>query len=432
MDFVSMPVKRLDYKDVCALPKPMHKKPIRGLRLARHLVAKLALKDLNKDNFSLSFKDNLNIIKYKESAIYLMNHSSAVDLEIFMKLFKNRMFYLVTTDDAYIGKYFIMRYVCATIPAKKYVMDLSLIDDIKYVSKKYRLPIVMFPEASWCLGSVQSILPESLGGMLKYFKMPVYNLQTFGAYQMCPQYNNAHNDQEKRKVNIHTEVEHLFSKEDLVKFSPDKINKMLKERYTYDHFRWQFNNHIKVDEPFRAKGLHHILYKCPHCKDEGQMSSQGITIKCENCGKEYELTEYGKLQALGFEGCFEFVSDWYYWQEQCVKDLIKANKYFAESKVRIYVARDYKTFYDIGDGHLKQDKRGLTITDMNGNIIYEHLHEKSYSLYVDFHFYGAGDIVSIGNTDMQYYCFTDYASFPVLKARYAAEEAYRLHKLGKD
>lgn len=432
MDFVSMPVKKMNYEDVLALPGLKHQKPVRGFRLIRYLGSKFLLKDLNKENFSYILKSGIQKLNTKEPAIYLMNHSSAVDLEVFTKLFNNKMFYLVGTHDGFIGRKFILRYVCAAIPAKKYVTELNLIDDISYAAKKFKKPIVIFPEASWCLGGVNAILPDSLGGMLKYFKLPVYVVKTFGAYQKSPQYNNAHNKDEMRNVNIHSEVELMFTKENLSSLNPKEINDKLKDIFTYDHFRWQYENHVKVDEKFRAKGLHHVLYKCPHCKTEGQMDSEEITVKCKHCGKEYELTEYGKLKANGFKGAFEFVSDWYYWEEQCVIDDIRNNKYNCKSKVDIYVAKDTKSFYDIGDGYLSQDKTGIKITDLDGNLIYEHLHKSSYSLYADFHFYGSGDIISVGNNDIQYYCFTNYEDFPVLKARFAAEEAYRLFKKGEN
>ena len=61
--------------------------------------------------------------------------------------------------------------------------------------------------------------------------------------------------------------------------------------FSFDNFKWQQENNIKISEPFRADGLNRILYKCPHCMTEGKMIGKGTTIKCEKCNQEYELTE---------------------------------------------------------------------------------------------------------------------------------------------
>lgn len=433
MIFLSLAIKKKKYEDVLALPSPKHKKPARGARFLRYISGVFIEHSLKVNkNFTYTLKPGLDKINPDEAAIYLMNHSSGIDLEILSRLLKERVYYLVGSHDGFVGRYFFLHDIYAGIPTKKNMLDLHLINDINYVAKKYKKPILIFPEASWCLCGVNAILPESLGGMLKYFKLPVYNIKTYGAYQRCPNYSNAFNRRKNniRNVNVTAEAERLFSVEDLARLNPNEINDKLKEAYTYDHFRWQYENHIKVDEDFRARGLHHALYKCPHCNAEGQMESTGTTVRCKNCEKEYELTEYGQLKALGFEGRFEFPSDWYYWEEQCVKDDIQNNSYISKSKARIYVVKDYKAFYDIGEGYISQDRDGIKISYLDGNLMYEHFHKNSYSLYVDFYFFGDdGEFISVGNTDIQYYCFTNYEDFPSLKARFAAEEAYRQIKI---
>ena len=73
--------------------------------------------------------------------------------------------------------------------------------------------------------------------------------------------------------------------------SVEEIQEVLDKEFSFDDFRWQKDNNIVVDEPFRADGLHRILYKCPHCGVEGKMESGGIHLSCTACGKRWELTE---------------------------------------------------------------------------------------------------------------------------------------------
>ena len=52
---------------------------------------------------------------------------------------------------------------------------------------------------------------------------------------------------------------------------------------------------------------------------EGSMSGKGTKLTCQNCGKQYELTEYGYMEALEGETEFPHIPDWYKWQRECVK-----------------------------------------------------------------------------------------------------------------
>ena len=77
--------------------------------------------------------------------------------------------------------------------------------------------------------------------------------------------------------------------------SPSEINERLREAFQYDEYRYQRENGIRITEPYRAEGLHKILYKCPHCKAESKMGSEGAEIFCRECGKRWELGEDGVL-----------------------------------------------------------------------------------------------------------------------------------------
>jgi hypothetical protein len=81
-------------------------------------------------------------------------------------------------------------------------------------------------------------------------------------------------------------MECLLTREDIQGKSVDELDAILDTAFNYDHFRWQQQNKIEINEPFRAQGLERILYKCPHCMAEGKIKSEGVTAKCENCGNE--------------------------------------------------------------------------------------------------------------------------------------------------
>jgi 1-acyl-sn-glycerol-3-phosphate acyltransferase len=67
-------------------------------------------------------------------ALFLMNHSSFIDLEIAASILYPRPFNIVTTLDAFIGKDWLMRQI-GCFPTRKFVTDIGLIKDINYCIK---------------------------------------------------------------------------------------------------------------------------------------------------------------------------------------------------------------------------------------------------------------------------------------------------------
>ena len=52
----------------------------------------------------------------------------------------------------------------------------------------------------------------------------------------------------------------------------------------------------------------------------------------------------------------------------------------------------------------------------------------SDSLYSDFYWYENGDMISIGDVQIQYYCFLKYGENVVARTRLATEELYKMKK----
>ncbi len=157
------------------------------------------------------------------------------------------------------------------------------------------------------------------------------------------------------------------------------------------------------------------------------MVSTGERIRCDRCGVTYRLNEYGELTAEGgAETKFRFVSDWYAWQKECVREEILSDAYEADIPVSLYMLKDYRAFYEVGDGALRHTPTGFHLTGCEGKLDFTQKALSTYGLNVDLFFYEIGDVVSIGNHEALYYCFPKN-HYPVVKLRLATEELYRLH-----
>ncbi len=412
---------KMRYEDVLALPAPAHLKPVRQRLIFRLLLFLLSVWDLWMTRFSYRMIGMEQLGK-GEPCLVLMNHSSFIDLKIAARLMCTRPFHIVCTAGGFVGKRWLMRRI-GCIPTRKFMTDVTLVRDMIYATQELKSSILMFPEASYSFDGTQTPLPDSIGKCLKLLKVPVVMIRTHGAFARDPLYNNL----QLRKVRVSADVEYLLSVQDIAEKSPQELNDILQEKFTFDYFRWQQDNKIRIKEPFRADGLNRMLYKCPCCKTEGQMLGQGTKILCKQCGKTYELTEYGYLSAAEKE-CSDFthIPDWYKWERACVRQELLDGTYHLEVPVAIYIMVNTDSIYQVGEGILKHTKEGFHLTGCDGKLDYRQEPLASYSLYSDFYWYEIGDVISIGDGHTQYYCFPQDSGDIVAKARLAAEELYKL------
>ena len=417
--------KKKSYEQVMSLPKLEPKRPMRQWGLFRLVTLVYGLLELIPLRFRCK-KIGMERLGKQEPCLFLMNHSSFLDLKIAFKLLFGRPYHVVSTQDSFIGKKWMMRpFGC--IPTQKFVSDISLIRDMVYALHELKDSVLMYPEAGYSFDGTAVVLPDSLGKCLKILKVPVVMIRTYGAFSRDPLYNGL----QLRKVPVYAEMEYILSAEDVATKSAAELNEILRQQFTFDQFKWQQDNQICIDEPFRADGLNRVLYKCAHCGAEGKMEGKGTKLICHACGKVYTLTEYGYLQADDGETRFDHVPDWNQWQRQCVREELVQDRYHMDLNVDIYMLVDTKCLYKVGKGRLEHTKEGLHLTGCNGQLDYWQKPHTTYCLNSDFFWYEIGDVIGFGNDKVQYYCFPQNAGDVVAKARLAAEELYKLLKENK-
>lgn len=429
---------KMTYEEALALPQTAHQKPLRQYFIFRLILLLASIWDLWRTRFTYRLI-HMEKLGKNEPCLILMNHSSFIDLKVAARLLCTRPFHIICTLDGFVGKPRLMRLI-GCIPTRKFMTDVTLVRDMVYAARTLKSSILMFPEASYSFDGTQTPLPESLGKCLKILKVPVVMIRTEGAFARDPLYNNL----QLRKVRVSAEVEYLLSPEEIDTKSPQELNEFLKEKFTFDYFRWQQENKVRIREPFRADGLNRMLYKCPHCQQEGEMLGQGTTLTCRHCGNAYELTEYGHLKPLtekndgskapltpiSSERTFTHVPDWYRWERECVREEILSGTYRMEIPVAIYMLVNTKKICQVGEGTLTHSGDGFHLTGCEGKLDYHQEPLSSYSLYSDFFWYEIGDMISIGNERVQYYCFPQGCGDIVAKARLATEELYKIAKNG--
>ena len=411
--------KQSSYSAVMAMEREKHRYPKRQSAAARMILKLASAPEMRATGFSFT-QEGMEKLGRDEPCLILMNHSSFTDLQITSTLFSDRQYHIVCTNDGFVGKNALMRWI-GCIPTRKFEADPLLVKDLRCALVELGSSVIMFPEASYSFDGSETPLPESLGKLIRMLNVSVVTVRARGSFLRDPLYNNL----QKRNVSVSAHVKYLLSPGDTKEKSAQEINGILAGEFRYDHFREQHELGIRITEPFRADGLHRVLYKGPVCGCEGRMLGEGTVIRCLECGGAWELGEDGVLK----DSPYPYVTDWYRWERQQVRSEILRGTYRMEADVDIRILRDMKAVYLVGEGRLVHDCSGFHLTGCGGELEYSQSPKASYSLYADYFWYEIGDMISIGDHKAQYYCFPkDQSSAIVAKARLACEEMYSISR----
>jgi hypothetical protein len=360
----------------------------------------------------------------KPPYILLCTHHAFQDFKVTTAaIFPHRANYIVAID-GFIGREWLLRNV-GGIAKRKFTNDTKLVKQIKYSLENLKNIVAIYPEARYSLVGTTAILPDSLGKIIKLFKHPVVVLNMHGNYLSQPVWNL-----KPRKLNITADMTQIIKKDEIEQLSLDEINDRIQKAFVYDEYKWQFDNKVVIDEPFRAENLHKVLYQCPNCLTEHEMDSKGNKIWCNHCHKIYEMDVYGKLHATEGETEFSHIPDWYEFERSQVRKQIEEGSYQFEDDVIIDSLPNAKGYIRLGDGHLKHDVNGFVLTgtefDQPLHLIKEPL--SLYSLHIEYDYFGKGDCIDLSTLDDTYYIYPKNRKNVVTKLHFAVEELFKIEK----
>ena len=371
----------------------------------------------------------------KPPYILLSNHMSFIDFELVSDLTYPQKVNNVVNIDGYYMRPWLMEWIGA-ICTRKFTNDIHLVRSIRKVLQRGDI-LCMYPEARYSPCGTTSYLPESLGYLVKSNKVPVVTVIHHGNYLHSPVWN-VH---KKRKVPLHTTMTLTLTADEAATLSVDEINTRIREAMTYNDYKYQLERGFSITEPWRAEGLHKILYRCPHCQTEFKMSTKGADLSCDACGKTWHMNEDSTLTATEGETEFTHIPDWFEWERACVREEIQNGTYSFEDTVDIHSMPRCYRFVPLGEGRLTHDPE-------NGFVLTGHYRGQDFcirrtplqtnSLHVEYDFphIKPFDCVDISTESDSFYCYPTKANV-VTKLAFATEEIYKMkaptaRRMGRD
>ncbi len=403
------------------------KYPIRQPRIMTallYLVSKIAMP-------RVPYKiEKINMEGVKPPYILLSNHMYFVDFQLSaMATFPHRVNNVATIDGYYRRPWLMELLGC--ICKRKFTNDLHLVKSIRKVLKRGDV-LCMYPEARYSPVGTTAILPEALGKLIKMNKVPVVVLLHHGNYLHTPFWNY----RKKRKAPLYTTMTHILSAEDVERMSVEEINHAVKKAMTYDEYKWQKEQKIAITEPYRAEGLHKVLYQCPACKTEYKMASEGADIFCTECGKRWTMSEYGELAATEGETEFSHIPDWYEWQREQVREQVEKGEYSFSDEVEVYSLPRCMKFQNLGKAQLTHDiDNGFGLCGHYNGEDYK-IERKPRTMYgvhieYDYCYVKPYDCIDISTEKDSFYCYPTKQNV-VTKLSLATEEIYKYKQANKE
>lgn len=396
------------------------KPPMRQMNILRPLTWLLSYPDVLRHHSKITRVGTENL---KPPYLLLCNHNSFFDFKVTTAaIFPDRANYVVAID-GFIKREWLLRAV-GCICKRKFTNDTTLIRQLLRVVENGDVA-VLYPEARYSLCGTTAVLPASLGKLAKLLGVPVVTLIMNGHHINSPCWSLS-----DRGCRTEATLKLIVSADELGTLSIDEINSRINTAFYYDDFAWQKKNKIQIKLKNRAKGLHKVLYQCPHCLTEYKMDSDGDKLWCSKCGKTWQMSEYGELSALEGNTEYSHIPDWYEWERSQVKKEVEERRYLFSAPVDVFSLPNSKGYIPLGGGTLVHDMNGFRLEGVYNNEPYtvERGARSLYSCHIEYNYLGKyGDCIDLSTLSDTYYIYPQKVDFSVTKIALATEELYDWH-----
>lgn len=262
-------------------------------------IYKIVLKGKVNTKFdSAAFKD------IEGPFILLTNHPSSVDVYYTSStVFPKRLTFIM---NKYYFKFKLFKFVFnqfGCIPKKLFSPDIGTIKGtLRAVKAGY--PVYMCPEGRLGLDGTNYYITKETGKFIKQLKLPIVIMTINGAYLSKPKWRK-----HRIKTNIETKVVRIVTKEEVLAKDADEINDIINQGLSYNDFEYAKVNNLKFKNKHKAVGLENVLYHCPDCHSEFEMSTKGNVIKCNHCGFSLNIEEDYHFETNKYG--IKTIHDWY-------------------------------------------------------------------------------------------------------------------------
>ena len=358
----------------------------------------------------------------KPPYILISTHASMLDFYMALCITFPHKPYWISTVEEFIPRFFIFRRI-GVLAKRKFTNDPKAALKYLEVLKRKKI-LIIYPEARYSFDGENERIDKSIGRFAKQANVPVVMIKGHGNYLWCPQWS----DRKYRKVShIQSDVYTIVDRNELDYLTAEEIQERIEDNYDMSEENWMKENNILINYPNRAVGLERILYKCPHCGTEFEMSSEAHFLKCNHCGVTYDYLENGELKNIVCDTKYHRISDWYRWEKECVKKEVLDGTYHFEDDVRVekLLGAGIGFVPQEGNYHLTHDiKEGFIIKGKDNDFIYKRSSLQSYAIHIEYNYEDRGAFLELADAHDTYFIYPLTKANHLTKIHFAVEHIY--------
>lgn len=398
--------------------------------LIEDIVAKAGTKKMNID-IQHQFD------KLPAPCLILAAHMSYLDTYIMGLATKpNPCAYVGALDAIFDHGEWLMRRV-SVIGKRKFIQDINLLKNMRYAVETLKCSVILYPESKFTLDGRTSFMPETLGKLIKFMRVPVVIAIMHGNYAAQPQWGRRIKGERMTypQVPLVTEMYQLFSAEDVANLPPEQMQKKVEEALCYDEYDYLIKSGAVIDDPHRAEGLDKILYRCPSCETEGETYTEGSEIYCKHCNKRWHYTERGTLESAdGSDPIFTTVAEWFDYEKECVRKEVESGAYFFEDEVDVVTLPNAKHMYrHPKTGVFTQTPNGFHFTapDVYGepvDVSWDAINVDG--IHIEYNYKDLGDVLDVSTLNESFW-ITPKKRNVITKISLATDEAFKIARKEK-
>ena len=247
--------------------------------------------------------------------VVIANHGAALDFVNLIDLSPRPMHFVISNS------------FYRTLPIRGFLDKLGVIpkqqfqtsaDDLKRMKEVIRQgeSLVIYPAGLMCEDGLSTPIPPATYKFLKWLDADVYVARSQGSYFVMPKWSK-----KIRPGKTTMDIYRLFTREELTTLDLHEIKEKTDSAILFDSYKEQ--EHLQI--PYRngndLKGLEHVLYQCPNCREEFSLTVENNILRCRCCGTAHSSDKMGFLHKEAGPGNeIRHVSDWSRWIFQAMKE----------------------------------------------------------------------------------------------------------------
>ncbi len=279
--------------------------------------------------------------KKQGAMLVVANHLSAFDFIYFCAPFVGaKLNFVVAQNMMYSTPIFatlIKKYNAIT--KKQFYADFQCVKNIKKCLDS-GISVLVCPEGKVSADGKTGVISPAIARLIGWLGYPVGVIKMSGASFIRPKWAG-----NLRLGRVDVECDVLLDAQQSKSLSKEEIYERVCLALEHNEHKWQADNGCKYLGAHYARGLSRLLYQCPRCGSDLDMTSTNEAIVCKRCSNTVLYKRDGSLVAGEGSVAPNRIDVWFQQQREAVSKEVQKSDFRLENVAHLFVENAKKNGY---------------------------------------------------------------------------------------